>query len=378
MNDLIRPFRIDIPQREVDELRDRLGRVRWPHPLEGTDPADRTRGIPAGELGELVEHWRSSYDWRAQEAALDSLPQFITEIDAQRIHFAHVRSSREDAVPLLVLHGYPSTFAEFAGMIGDLVEPADGPAFHVVAPSLPGFGFSTPLSSPGWTMGRTAGAMVELMSRLGYERYGVHGGDIGAGIAGMVAGRDEARVLGVHIVTDPMTAAHTATFIPGMADRLDADDPVDKQILDRMSAFTNDGSGYLAIQQTRPQTIAYALADSPVFQLGWIAEKLHDWTDIKIDRDLLLTHASIYWFNRAGGGAAHVLYDQAHSADWGAPAQVPHGFSIFGADETVRKLVPAPEGAFWAEHGKGQHFPAMEVPDELAADLRAFFASLGD
>jgi hypothetical protein len=194
----------------------------------------------------------------------------------------------------------------------------------------------------------------------------------------MVAGRDEARVLGVHIVTDPMTAAHTATFIPGMADRLDADDPVDKQILDRMSAFTNDGSGYLAIQQTRPQTIAYALADSPVFQLGWIAEKLHDWTDIKIDRDLLLTHASIYWFNRAGGGAAHVLYDQAHSADWGAPAQVPHGFSIFGADETVRKLVPAPEGAFWAEHGKGQHFPAMEVPDELAADLRAFFASLGD
>ena len=377
MDDLIRPFRIGIARPELDDLRDRLGRVRWPHLLEGTDPADRTRGIPAAELAELVEHWRSSYDWAAQEAGLNALPQFTTEVDGQRIHFAHIRSSRADAVPLLMLHGYPSSFAEFGRMIGGLAEPEDGPAFHLVAPSLPGFGFSTPLSSPGWTMGRTAGTLVELMGRLGYERYGVHGGDIGAGIAGMVAGRDEAHVQGVHIVTDPMTAASTATFIPGMADRLDAGDPVDKLILDRMSTFTNDGSGYLAIQQTRPQTMAYALADSPVFQLGWIAEKYHDWTDVKIDRDLLLTHASIYWFTRSGGAAAHVLYDQAHSADWGTPAQVPHGFSVFGADETVRKLVPAQDGGFWAEHERGLHFPAMEVPDELAADIRGFFSSAG-
>jgi hypothetical protein len=144
-----------------------------------------------------------------------------------------------------------------------------------------------------------------------------------------------------------------------------------------MESFTNDGSGYLAIQQTRPQTMAYALADSPVFQLGWIAEKFHDWTDIEIDRDLVLTHATISWLNRAGGDAAHVLYDQAHTSDWGAPAAVPHGFSVFGADETVRRLVPAPEGAFWQEHERGLHFPAMELPEELAADLRAFFGSLG-
>ncbi len=377
MNHQILPFRVEIPQTDLDDLRDRLGRVRWPHRFEGTDPTDRSRGIPEADLAELAEYWRSSYDWRAQEAALNELPQFTTEIDGQRIHFAHIRSSRPDAVPLLVLHGYPSSFAEFIRMVGDLVEPAVGPAFHVVAPSLPGFGFSTPMASPGWTMGRAAGAFVELMSRLGYQQYGVHGGDLGAGIAGMVAGGDEAHVVGVHIVTDPMTAANTATFIPGMADRLDAGDPVDKLILERMDAFTKDGSGYLAIQQTRPQTMAYALADSPVFQLGWIAEKFHDWTDVKIDRDLVLTHASIYWFNRAGGGAAHVLYDQAHSADWGAPAQVPHGFSVFGADDTVRKLVQAPEGAFWAEHERGLHFPAMEVPDELAIDIRGFFGSLG-
>jgi hypothetical protein len=225
-------------------------------------------------------------------------------------------------------------------------------------------------------MGRTARAFVELMRRLGYERYGVHGGDIGAGVAGMVAGNDEAHVMGVHIVTDPMTAANTATFIPGMADRLDNSDRIDTLILERMDAFTNDGSGYLAIQQTRPQTIGYALADSPVFQLAWIAEKFHDWTDVAIDRDLLLTHASIYWFNRAGGGAAHVLYDQAHSADWGAPAHVPHGFSVFGTDETVRKLVPAPDDAFWTEHEQGLHFPAMEMPAQLAADIRAFFGGL--
>src|SRR5918994_862961 len=267
MNDEIRPFRIEIPRADLEDLRDRIGRVRWPDAVERMDPTDRTRGIPEAELAELLERWRSSFDWRAHEAALNELPQFPTVIDDQLIHFAHVRSSRANALPLLLLHGYPSSFAEFAGIVGSLLEPADGPEFHVIAPSLPGFGFSTPLSSPGWTMGRTARAFVELMRRLGYERY-------------------EAHVMGVHIVTDPMTAASTATFIPGMADRLDDGDPIDTLILERMDAFTSDGSGYLAIQQTRPQTIGYALADSPVFQLAWIAEKFHDWTDVAIDRDL--------------------------------------------------------------------------------------------
>lgn len=376
MNDQIHPFRIAIPQSDIDDLRDRLGQVRFPDRLDGVDPADRSRGIPELELASLAEHWRTSYDWPTQEAALNELPQFTTEIDGQHIHFVHVRSSRADAVPLLLLHGYPSSFVEFARVIGDLTEPEDGPAFHVVAPSLPGFGFSTPLSSPGWGMSRAAGAFVELMARLGHGRYGVHGGDIGAGIAGMVAAADEAHVLGVHIVTDPLTAASTATFIPGMADGLDAHDPVDTLIRERMERFTNEDSGYLAIQQTRPQTIGYALADSPVFQLAWIAEKVHDWTSVPIERDVLLTNVSIYWFSRAGAGAAHVLYDQKRASDWGAPAQVPFGFSVFGTDATVRRLVPAPPGAVWSEHEDGQHFPAMEAPDDLVADLRSFFGPM--
>lgn len=327
-------------------------------------------------MKELVGHWRSGFDWRGWEARLNRLPQFVTGIDGQRIHFLHVRSERPDATPLLLLHGYPSSIVEFVELIEPLVAPSEGPAFHVVAPSLPGFGFSNPLGGSGWSMGRTGRALAELMRRLGYERYGVHGGDIGAGVAGMVAGVDGERVVGVHVVTDPLTAAATATFIPGMADRLDADDPVDKLILERMTAFRTEGSGYLAIQNSRPQTIGYGLADSPVLQLAWIAEKFAEWTDRPIDRDVLVATVSIYWFTGSGAGAAHVLYEQAHSSDWGAPAAVPHGFAVFGADATVRTLVPAPPGAHWTEFEHGQHFPAMEAPDDLVADLRTFFGPL--
>jgi pimeloyl-ACP methyl ester carboxylesterase len=251
-----------------------------------------------------------------------------------------------------------------------------GQAFHVIAPSLPGYAFSTPLNAAGWAMGRTARAWVELMRRLGYERYGVHGGDIGAGVSGMVAGLDGEHVTGVHVVTDPLTAAATATFIPGMAGRLDQNDPVDKLIQERMDAFSRDGSGYLAIQNSRPQTIGYGLADSPLLQLAWIAEKVHEWTDLPVDRDQLLTTVSLYWFTGSGATAAHTLYEQAHSSDWGPPPAVPQGFAVFGADETVRRLVPAPAGAHWTEFPRGRHFPAMEAPAQLAADLQAFFGPL--
>jgi pimeloyl-ACP methyl ester carboxylesterase len=225
-------------------------------------------------------------------------------------------------------------------------------------------------------MGRTARAWAELMRRLGYQRYGVHGGDIGAGVSGLVAGLDRDHVTGVHVVTDPLTAASVATFIPGMAGRLDGSDPVDKLILERMDAFSKEGSGYLAIQNSRPQTIGYGLTDSPLLQLAWIAEKVHEWTDLPVDRDQVLTTVSLYWFTGSGATAAHTLYEQAHSSDWGAPPPVPQGFAVFGADETVRKLVPAPAGAHWSEFPRGKHFPAMEAPAQLAADLRAFFGPL--
>ena len=373
MSEEIRPFRIEIPQAELDHLHERLATARWPGELPGVG---WSRGIPLDDLKELAEYWRTTYDWRAEEARLNQYPQFTTEIDGQQIHFLHVRSERPDAKPLLITHGFPSSVAEFMGLIGPLVDPDDGPAFHVVAPSLPGYAFSTPLSSTGWAMSRTARAWVELMRRLGYERYGVHGGDVGAGVSGMVAAFDGEHVTGLHMVTDPLTAANVATFIPGLADRLDQDDPVDKLLLDRMNAFRTEGSGYLAIQNSRPQTIGYGLVDSPLLQLAWIAEKFEEWTDLPIDRDQLLTTVSLYWFTGSGASAAHTLYEQAHSTDWGAPAAVPQGFAVFGADETVRKVVPAPPDAHWTEFERGRHFPAMEAPAELAADLQEFFGPL--
>jgi pimeloyl-ACP methyl ester carboxylesterase len=373
VNNEITPFRIEVPQADLDYLHDRLAHARWPVELPGVG---WSRGIPLDHLRALAEHWRTGYDWRAWEAKLNAYPQFITELDGQRVHFLHVRSERPDATPLLLTHGFPSSVAEFLGMIDLLVNPAEGPAFHVVAPSLPGYAFSSPLGGTGWTMGRTARAWVELMARLGYERYGVHGGDIGGGVSGMVASLDGAHVTGVHVVTDPLTAANVATFLPGMADRLDENDPVDKVILARMAEFTSDGSGYLAIQNSRPQTIGYGLTDSPILQLAWIAEKFEAWTELPIDRDQLLTTVSLYWFTGSGATAAHTLYEQAHSSDWGAPPAVPQGFAIFGADETVRRLVPAPPDAHWTEFERGKHFPAMEAPAQLAADLQTFFGPL--
>jgi epoxide hydrolase len=373
MSEPIQTFRIEIARADVEYLHDRLASVRWPGELPGVG---WERGIPPGYLKELAGYWRTRYDWRAAEARLNSYPQFTTEIDGQCIHFLHVKSGRPGAKPLLITHGYPSTVAEFLRLIDPLVNPPAGQAFHVVAPSLPGYAFSTPLAGTGWTMGRTARAWAELMRRLGYPRYGLHGGDIGAGVSGMVAGLDGDHVTGVHVVTDPLTAAYTATFLPGMADRLDENDPVDKLIADRMETFRKEGSGYLAIQKSRPQTIGYGLADSPLLQLAWIAEKFCEWTDLPIDRDQLLTTVSLYWFTGSGATAAHTLYEQAHSTDWGAPAAVPQGFAVFGADETVRKLVPAPDGAHWSEFHRGRHFPAMEAPAQLAADLQAFFAPL--
>src|SRR5215471_14318867 len=373
MSDGIQPFRIEIPQADVEYLHDRLASARWPG---GPPGAGWARGVPVGYLQELAGYWRTRYDWRAAEAQLNSYPQFTTEIDGQRIHFLHVKSGRPGAKPLLITHGFPSTVAEFLRLIDLLVNPTAARAFHLVVPSLPGYAFSTPLSGTGWTMGRTARAWAELMHRLGYQRYGVHGGDVGAGVSGIVAGLDGDHVTGVHVVTDPLTAAATATFLPGMADRLDENDPVDRLILDRMDAFRKEGSGYLAIQNSRPQTIGYGLADSPLLQLAWIAEKVREWTDLPVDRDQLLTTVSLYWFTRSGATAAHTLYEQAHAADWGAPPAAPQGFAVFGADETVRKLVPVPPGSHWTEFQRGKHFPAMEAPAQLAADLQAFFGPL--
>ncbi|MEO3876295.1 epoxide hydrolase family protein [Nonomuraea sp. B12E4] len=364
----IRPFTLAIPQSDVDDLADRLSRTRWPDELPGSG---WSRGVPLAFLRDLVAYWADGFDWRATEARLNELPQYTTEIDGQPIHFLHIRSGDPGALPLVLTHGYPSAFAEFTTLIEHLRQD-----FHLVVPSLPGFGFSTPVREPGWAMGRTARAWAELMRRLGHDRYGVHGGDIGAGVSGAVAGLDTEHVVGVHVATDPYTAAATATFLPGMAERLDPADPVDKQALERMAEFRTDGAGYLATQNTRPQTIGYLLNDSPAGQLGWITESFERSTDLPYDRDQLLTIASLYWFTGSGVTAARFLYEQAHSSDWGTPPAVPQGFAVFGADPTARRLIDPPAGAYWAEYERGRHFPAMEAPEVLATDLRTFFAGL--
>ncbi|WP_084958699.1 epoxide hydrolase family protein [Thermoactinospora rubra] len=369
MNAQLQPYRIDVPQRDLDDLAERLDRTRWPDQLPGVG---WRQGIPLERVRELAERWRSGYDWRAAEARLNRFPHFLTEIDGQPIHVLHARSDREDAIPLLITHGYPSSFVEFEQLIPKLLERG----FHVVVPSLPGFGFSTPVREAGWAMGRTARAWAELMARLGYERYGLHGGDVGAGVSGAVGGLAGARVIGIHLVTDPHTAAATATFMPWIAGRLNPDDPVDKLALDRMEEFRRDNSGYLAIQNTRPQTLGYGLADSPVLQLAWIAESFESWTDLPIDVDQLLTNVSVYWFTGTGVSAARFLYEQFHSQDWGAPPTAPQGYSVFGADPTARRLIDPAEGTHWVEHDRGRHFPAMEAPEQLAEDLSAFFDPL--
>jgi epoxide hydrolase len=381
--DGIHPFRIEVPQAELDDLADRLARTRWPDELPAVG---WSRGVPLGYLRQLAGYWQSGYDWRAQEASLNQYPQFTTTIDGQRIHFVHVRSPEPDALPLLVIHGYPSSVAEFTEIIGPLTNPRahggeDGDAFHVVAPSLPGFGFSTPAPQPGWEVARTTGAFAELMNRLGYQRYGAHGGDIGAGVAGILGAAHQDQVVGIHTTADARSVALAGQYFP-LPPNLAEDDRARVEEQQRLWA---DAKAYLDIQSTRPQTLAYALTDSPAGQLAWIVEKFKEWTDQQaelpedaVDRDQLLTNVSIYWFTRSGASAARFIYEGAHSGpDWEAAPTTPpapQGQALFGGDDLLRRVMdPEHRIEHWTEYDRGGHFPAMEVPDLLVNDVRAFY-----
>jgi pimeloyl-ACP methyl ester carboxylesterase len=385
----IQPFRIDIPQADLDDLHDRLARTRWPHEISGVG---WERGIPLDYLRKLATYWSDGFDWRAQEARLNELPQFTTDIDGQRIHFLHVRSPEPDARPLVLNHGWPSSPVEFLRVIGPLTNPrAHGGdparAFHVVVPSLPGYGFSTPVREPGWgNLFRVAQAWAELMTRLGYERYAVHGTDAGSGLALLLGMIDPARVIGIHV------SGTSAAFPFGPPIELDGLDDTDRARAQRFNHIQQDGLGYLHIQATRPQTIGYALHDSPVAQLAWIAEKFRDWTDPAhelpehaVDLDQMLTTVSIFWFTGAGASAAHAVHEgmqayrriagEQESSDQDRPAGPPTGYAVFAGDTTIRSLAdPAGRVTHWSEFDRGGHFPAMEVPDLLAGDIRAFFA----
>ncbi|TDE92849.1 epoxide hydrolase [Occultella glacieicola] len=404
----IRPYTIDIPQAALDDLHERLARTRWPVALPGVG---WERGTPVGYLRGLAEYWRTGFDWRAQEERLNAIPQYVTEIDGQDVHFLHVRSPEPGAMPLLISHGWPSTVVEFQKIIGPLTDPRNhgsdpDQAFHLVIPSLPGFGLSPEVATTGWGLPRTVDAYAELMRRLGYGRYGTQGGDIGAGVAGMLAGAAPEAVVGIHMNGPSNFAKPT----PGQkfTER-------EQQRLSSEQDFGEHGSGYFLLQSNQPSTIAVALTDSPVAQLSWIVEKFRAWTDPAkdlpedaVDRDQLLTNVTLTWFFQGGAGSANFVYESMNGElDWtppggeddqrpeyaGADAQagpdgqegatavptgptVPTGVAVFAGDPSVRSLVDTGNVTRWTEFEVGGHFPAMEAPDELVAEIRAFFEGL--
>ena len=376
----IKPFHLAIPQTDLDDLHHRLDNTRWPDQLPGTD---WQYGVPRTYLQELTHHWRNHYDWRTHEKHLNDHPQFTTEIDGQHIHFLHVRSPEPHALPLLLTHGWPGSIVEFLDVIGPLTNPAahnadPADAFHLVIPSLPGFGLSGPTREPGWHTRRIATAWAELMHRLGYHRYGAQGGDFGALITPDLGRVDPEHVIGLHV------NAATVGFIP-FGD-IDTDQLTDRerQRYERLRDYMTDGNAYFQIQATRPQTIAYPLTDSPVGQLAWIIEKFKEWThpvhalpDTIIDRDRLLTNVMLYWLTGTAGSAARIYYENTHSGQWPHRTDIPTGVAAFAEDIAIRAYAEHTNTiTHWTDFDTGGHFAALETPDLLVTDVRQFFRDL--
>jgi epoxide hydrolase len=380
------PYRTAIPQADLDDLRARIAATRWPVAL-GDDSWDR--GVPVSYLRELAEYWATTYDWRAAEAEINQYPQFTTEIDGQNVHFLHVRSPEENAQPMIMSHGWPGSFVEFLDVIGPLTDPAKyggdpADAFHLVIPSMPGFGFSG-RAEPGWGTGRIAQAWAQLMNRLGYDRYIAQGGDAGAVTSLILALMDADHMAGVHVNM-------LMTFPSGNPAELADLSETDQARLGRMAKFDEELSGYMKLQSTRPQTLAYGLTDSPVGQLAWIAEKFKEWTDSEktpesaVNRDRLLTLVSIYWLTATAGTSGTLYYEDAPalkamlSGALPPPVQIPAGVAVFPADIflPLRRLAERDLAniVHWSEFDRGGHFAAMEEPDLLVADLRAFSRKL--
>ncbi|MEV1115599.1 epoxide hydrolase family protein [Actinosynnema sp. NPDC049800] len=354
---MIKPFVLDVPQAQLDDLADRLARTRWPEELP---EAGFEYGFPLAEVRALADRWANGYDWRRHEAELNALPQFTTEVDGQRVHFLHVRSAKADALPLVLVHGWPGSVLEFL----DVIEPLSRD-FHLVIPSIPGFGLSGPTTSRGWDVHRVARAFAEVMSRLGYRRYGAHGGDWGSGIARAMAGAAPGNVVAVHVNYLP-TPPVEGVELSGE----------DGRRLERIKAMMRSRPGYQVLHATRPQTVSYALTDSPVGQLAWIAEKFAEWVDpaSKIDVDRVLTNVMLYWLTGTAGSSARLAKETGIVSN-ACPA--PLGVAVF-AHDIVLSVRPLAELSYqvehWSEFDRGGHFAAMEVPELLAGDIGEFFA----
>jgi pimeloyl-ACP methyl ester carboxylesterase len=381
----IRPFEISIPDEVLADLRDRLARTRFAPDIPG---AGWTYGTPTAYLQDLVAHWKDSYDWREAEHRLNSHPHFLTTVDGQTVHFIHVRSRHEDATPLLLLHGFPGSVLEFMQLIEPLTDPESHgdraeDAFHLVIPSLPGTGFSGPTTERGWDTDRMANAIAEVMRRLGYDRYAVQGGDMGQFVACALGRQYPDRVIGVHV------NAATYGFIPWgelSEEELASLTDAERERIDRLNHFNNEGSGYFQIQATRPQTIAAALSDSPVGQPAWIVDLFKEWMlpvkgsdDIPIDRNTVLTNVMIYWLTNTSASAARVYYENMHSGKWDPPSEVPIGVAVFARDIAIRQYgEQSYRIVHWSEFDRGGHFAALEAPDLLVQDVREFVRSLSE
>ncbi|NYH54483.1 pimeloyl-ACP methyl ester carboxylesterase [Nocardiopsis arvandica] len=378
----VQAFEAHATDADLDDLRARLAAARLPEAETVYRPAPDSRrweqGVPLADLADVVDYWRTGYDWRSFEERLNRIGQFRTTIDDLGIHFLHRRSPRADATPLILTHGWPGSIAEFVDVVDELADPkdADAPAFHVVVPSLPGFGFSDKPATTGWGIEKIAAAWVELMGRLGYSKFLAHGGDWGSNTTTVLGGRFPAHVLGIHT-----TVAHAS---PGLTtDGLTA---VERGWAEETRDFWHNRAAYAKQQATRPQTIGYSLVDSPVGLLAWILDKFAEWSDTEdspfetISRDRVLDNVTLYWLTRTGASSARIYYESHNSLDPGLRVDVPSAISTYPRDiekyprpwarERYRHIVR------WRAPETGGHFPSLEVPEYFVKDLQEGLAAV--
>jgi pimeloyl-ACP methyl ester carboxylesterase len=385
----IRPFRIEVPEEAITDLRRRIADTRWP---ERETVSDLSQGAPLAKVQELVRYWGSNYDWRKVEAKLNALPQFVTSIDGVDIQFAHVRSPHPDAMPLIITHGWPGSIIELLKVVGPLTDPtAHGgraeDAFHLVLPSLPDYGFSGKPLDTGWDAIHIASAWTELMRRLGYDRYVSQGGDWGAIISHVMAIQAPAGLLGIHVNMP-------ATVPAAIAKVLSDSDPMPLGLTDEeqkafasLDSFYKSGSAYSAIMMTRPQTLGYGLSDSPAGLAAWIYDKFAAWTDSRgvpedvLSLDEMLDDISLYWFSNSGTSAARLYWEVAGGNPFNAlEISIPVGVTVFPGE-----IYQAPRSwaeqnyhqlTYWNEVEKGGHFAAFEQPEIFTNEVRAAFRGL--
>lgn len=387
----IRPFRVNIPAAELVELRRRLAATRWPDP-ETVD--DRAQGVQLAKLRALVRYWETAYDWRKAEAKLNALPQFLTNIDGLDIHFIHVRSRHANALPLIMTHGWPGSVFELLKVVGPLTDPTahggtEQDAFHLVLPSIPGFGFSEKPQGTGWSPGRIARAWDVLMTRLGYTSYVSQGGDWGAIISDAMGRQAPPGLIGIHV----NRIERSTTIPPDIAKALKRGDPApakltaeERAVFDEAREFLSKGFGYAAIMGTRPQTIGYGLADSPVGLAAWFYDKLADWVFTRgeperaLGRDEILDNITLYWLTNTGTSSGRIYWENSAGNSKLAPITIPAAVTIFPGEvykppkswteRAYRNLI------YYNRVDKGGHFAAWEEPDLFSAELRAAFRHL--